>query len=156
MNRLSVKQRKFVEKYAISGIGRAAAIDAGYPEKAATQQAADLLTRPYIKDALAQEERKLADMVDITTREIIEGIRKETQDKHAGNRLKAWDMLAKIKGLYADKQTESGSGTTIILNMGRGEKTIETDITAEDVVDAELVKSFTTMPSLDLTGDSAT
>lgn len=135
MSELTTRQQKFVDNYALCGVGSKAAIAAGYSEGSAEQQASRLLTKDKVKDALAVREEGLAKLADIADQEIIAAIKREIQDDSPQVRLKALDMLAKIKGLYADKnQGNTGTRVTFTLNLGG-----EEDSTDGEVVEGEIV-----------------
>jgi phage terminase small subunit len=51
---LNVRQQKFVEQFLLTGIGREAAIRAGYSAKGATESACRLRRLPYIAEAIRQ------------------------------------------------------------------------------------------------------
>ena len=58
---LTVRQKKFVEAYLQSGIGKEAAIAAGYSRRSAEQQASRLLSMPEVQAYRRELEKKLFD-----------------------------------------------------------------------------------------------
>ena len=63
---LTVRQKKFVEAYLQSGIGKEAAIAAGYSRRSAEQQASRLLAMPEVQRYRRELERKLFDELGIS------------------------------------------------------------------------------------------
>lgn len=63
---LNPRQRRFVEEYLRCGIGKEAAISAGYSPKSAEQQASRLLTMPEVQTYRRELEQKLFDDMGIT------------------------------------------------------------------------------------------
>ena len=58
--KLTPKQKAFVREYKKNGgNGTQAAINAGYSEESARAISSENLTKPYIQEALKQEEKKL-------------------------------------------------------------------------------------------------
>ena len=70
MPRLSEKQKRFILEYLIDYNGTQAAIRAGYNAKNARQQASDLLTKPYIQEAINKKQEKLEIKLDISAEKI--------------------------------------------------------------------------------------
>ena len=63
---LTVRQKKFVEAYLRIGIGKEAAIDAGYSKRSAEQQASRLLAMPEVQAYRRELEQKLFDEMGIS------------------------------------------------------------------------------------------
>jgi len=63
---LTVRQKKFVEAYLQTGIGKEAAIAAGYSKRSAEQQASRLLSMPEVQKYRRELERKLFDELGIS------------------------------------------------------------------------------------------
>ncbi len=63
---LTVRQKKFVEAYLQSGIGKEAAIAAGYSRRSAEQQASRLLSTPEVQAYRRELEKKLFDELGIS------------------------------------------------------------------------------------------
>ena len=63
---LTVRQKKFVEEYLRMGIGKEAAIAAGYSRRSAEQQASRLLTMPEVQAYRRELEKKLFDELGIS------------------------------------------------------------------------------------------
>lgn len=64
-DKLTTKQRRFVEEYCVDFNGAAAAIRVGYNRGGARQMAYDLLRRPEIRDALAERLEVLTEAADV-------------------------------------------------------------------------------------------
>lgn len=63
---LTVRQKKFVEEYLKTGIGKQAAIAAGYSKRSAEQQASRMLAMPEVQAYRRELERKLFDELGIS------------------------------------------------------------------------------------------
>ena len=63
---LTVRQKRFVEEYLKTGIGKQAAIAAGYSRRSAEQQASRLLSMPEVQAYRRQLEKKLFDELGIS------------------------------------------------------------------------------------------
>ena len=126
---LSVKQRLFVDYYIqLNGNATQAALKAGYSPKTAYAAGAENLKKPQIQAALASRTAQLESERTATTQEVLEylasvmrgeaveevvvnvgtskGYTKPEKVKaqvSAKDRLKAAEMLAKVKGLFITK-----------------------------------------------------
>ena len=63
---LTVRQKKFVEEYLRLGIGKEAAINAGYSPRSAEQQASRMLAMPEVQAYRRELEQKLFDEMGIS------------------------------------------------------------------------------------------
>lgn len=118
---LNTRQRKFVREYAKCGVGKQAAIAAGYSEKGSEQQAARLLSNARICEALRElmDQSKKRDIADVAElREFWTRVaRGEVNDYDANGvekpaalreRLKAADLLGKSQGAFLDRVAHTG------------------------------------------------
>ena len=127
---LTVRQKKFVEEYLRIGIGKEAAINAGYSPRSAEQQASRMLAMPEVQAYRRELEQKLFDEMGISEawigRRLVEIVdrsmtavphmvwdpdeRKKVHDGDwvfdAGNAIKALHELAVQVG-YAKGETET-------------------------------------------------
>lgn len=126
--KLTLKQKRFIDNYIISGNATDAAIKAGYSKKTAAQCGADNLRKLYIKQAIDEQLKKIEDKkiakADEVLKFITSVVRGEVQDpivvtegkgdgysqarivnKPAGlkERLSAAEKLMKRYGLFTDK-----------------------------------------------------
>jgi phage terminase small subunit len=72
---LNLKQRAFVREYLIDRNGTQAAIRAGYSPHTAQEQSSDLLSKPIIKELVAEKERQLAAAADVDATFVISELR---------------------------------------------------------------------------------
>lgn len=72
MQRLTVKQQKFVDEYVKTGNATQAALDAGYSEKAARYIGSENLTKPYIAQAVKEQMDALHKGKIASQKEVIE------------------------------------------------------------------------------------
>ena len=63
---LTVRQKRFVEEYLKTGIGKQAAIAAGYSKRSAEQQASRLLAMPEVQAYRRELEKRLFDELGIS------------------------------------------------------------------------------------------
>ena len=127
---LTVRQKKFVEEYLRLGLGKEAAINAGYSPRSAEQQASRMLAMPEVQAYRRELEQKLFDEMGISEawigRRLVEIVdrsmtavphmvwdpdeRKKVHDGDwvfdAGNAIKALHELAVQVG-YAKGETET-------------------------------------------------
>jgi len=141
-DKLTDRQRRFVEHYATSFNGREAAIKAGYSQRTATEIASENLTKPHIRAEIARLGQRTADELGITrgyvlsrlatvVERAIEGIPKFTskgeplldaeghqvmvQDSAGANR--ALELLMKHRGELVDRSAlEASGGVSVTIN----------------------------------------
>lgn len=114
---MSPKQEAFVREYLIDRNGTQAAIRAGYSAKTAKEQASALLTKPNIRDAVKEGEKKHADKCGVT----IESLAKElVADRVLARELgqpspaiTATMSIAKLYGLDINKNQNENTGNPI-------------------------------------------
>ena len=113
--KLTPKQKAFVREYKKNGgNGTQAAIKAGYSEKTARKIASENVTKPDIKEALAQEEKKLQEKYEYTiddmVRELDEVKMKADSEQNRTVQIKAIELKGKAFGLFIDKQETTVKG----------------------------------------------
>jgi phage terminase small subunit len=106
---LTIKQQKFVEEVAQGKPASHAVIEAGY--KASTPQSAasmghKLMTNPKVQGALS---RRMAEMYPDADRDLVNLLRDIVTNpmERTGDRMKAAEMLIKVKGWYAPTKSAS-------------------------------------------------
>ena len=72
MNKLTIKQRKFCDEYIKSGNAKEAAIKAGYSPKTAKAIGQENLTKPYLKDYIDEQMKKLESEKIAGAKEVLE------------------------------------------------------------------------------------
>ena len=99
---LTPKRQRFVNEYLVDLNAKQAAIRAGYSAHTAAVQGSQLLTKPKVQQAVqaAQAARSIA--AESTRDYIVAGLRRITGklDVRDGDAIRAYDVLAKIEGLY--------------------------------------------------------
>ena len=70
--KLTLKQKRFIDNYIISGNATDAAIKAGYSKKTAAQCGADNLRKSYIKQAIDEQLKKIEDAKIATATEVLQ------------------------------------------------------------------------------------
>ena len=120
--KLTPKQKAFVREYKKNGgNGTQAAIKAGYSEKTARKIASENVTKPDIKEALAQEEKKLQEKYEYTiddmVRELDDVKMKADAEQNRKAQIKAIELKGKAFGLFVDKQetTVKGIETALVV-----------------------------------------
>ncbi|WP_231099886.1 terminase small subunit [Streptobacillus moniliformis] len=139
--KLSLKQKKFCEYYISSGNGTEAAIKAGYSKKTATVIANENLMKPYIKEYIQEITEKMEADNIATATEIqtyltavmrgeldeeytvfekkgdgTEKAKKMKRKIQVRDRTKGAELLAKMKGLFIDKQENKTENKVIIIS----------------------------------------
>ncbi len=71
MKPLSPKQRRFVAEYLIDQNGTQAAIRAGYSKRTANEQAADLLAKPSIREAVNVKFDKIVEKCELDAADVL-------------------------------------------------------------------------------------
>ena len=94
---LTEMQRRFVEAYRASGDAPKAAVEAGYSPGRARRQAAALLKKPEVEQALDASRTRAAEDVSITRiRRELARIAFDAEEVRDGDRLRALEMLTKL------------------------------------------------------------
>ena len=124
-NKLTLKQRKFVDEFITSGNATEAAIKAGYAKKSAQQMGAENLSKPVIKTEIDKrlaeiESHKIMDMTE-AMQELTAIARGETTDEQLDNmgnkhklkanstaRLRAIELIGKRYSAWVDRKEVSG------------------------------------------------
>ena len=117
-DKLTKKQREFIRAYKSNGgNGTQAAIKAGYSEKTAEVIASENLTKPIIKEALAEHEKKMQEKYEYTVDDMVKELNEEKNNADAvGNvsaALKAIELKGKAFGLFVDKVEQNTNITGI-------------------------------------------
>lgn len=98
--KLSVRQEKFVEHYALCGNAAEAARLAGYSAKTARVIGPENLTKPVVRDALAVRQRVFREELRITKEDVLAGLLSAIQlAKEQNNPLAIISGLAQIAKL---------------------------------------------------------
>lgn len=101
---LSAKQQRFVEEYLIDFNATQAAGRAGYSDPNYGRQ---LITHPNVAPEIAARMKALSEKADVTTEEIVAGLKKEAtrEDDDASHaaRVSAWAHLGKYRGMFTDR-----------------------------------------------------
>lgn len=120
--KLTPKQKAFVREYKKNGgNGTQAAIKAGYSENTADVIATENLRKPNIKEALAQEEKKLQEKYEYTiddmVRELDDVKMKADAEQNRQAQIKAIELKGKVFGLFVDRQetTVKGIETALVV-----------------------------------------
>ena len=113
--KLTPKQKAFVREYkANGGNGTQAAINAGYSEDSARAISSENLTKPYIQEAIKQEEKKLQEKYEYTiddmVRELDDVKCKSDAEKNRQAQIKAIELKGKAFGLFVEKQETTVKG----------------------------------------------
>ena len=117
--KLTPKQKAFVREYKKNGgNGTQAAISAGYSEDSARAISCENLTKPYIQEALKQEEKKLQEKYEYTiddmVRELDDVKMKADAEQNRQAQIKAIELKGKAFGLFVDKVENNIINTTPI------------------------------------------
>ncbi len=124
MSKLTIKQKRFVDEYIISGNATDAAIKAGYSKRTAKSIGAENLTKPDIVNALREKEKEIQSKKIAKQEEVLEyltsilrneqtqqtliGVGKGVQaitdiELSAADKIKAAELIGKRFGMWTDK-----------------------------------------------------
>lgn len=124
LSKLTIKQKRFVDEYIISGNATDAAIKAGYSKRTAKSIGAENLTKPDIVNALREKEREIQSKKIAKQEEVLEyltsilrgeetqqtliGVGKGAQtitdiELSAADKIKAAELIGKRYGMWTDK-----------------------------------------------------
>jgi hypothetical protein len=123
---LTVRQRAFCKEYAVDFNGAAAAVRAGYATKYADRQAHQLLKNKGIATyieflTVSQAAKIMAVDADYIVQGIVGIINKD--DGKDGDKLRGYELLARLKGLFIDRQEITGrDGEAIRIEQNRIEE----------------------------------
>ena len=113
---LTPKQERFVAEYLIDLNATQAAIRAGYSESTAKQQGSRLLTKAYVRDAVAAAERVTQTRLQVTAEDIaLRAWQIAQQDRN--DRVSALALLARRHPEFSDKRdiTVSERSETLLM-----------------------------------------
>lgn len=118
MQKLTPKQEAFCQEFLVDLNGAAAARRAGYSEKTAHEQAAQLLAKLSIAERIAMLKQERAEKVAVTAADVLKGVIEVTlQAREEGDlktALKGYELQGKHIGMWTDKvQTEHSGGISI-------------------------------------------
>lgn len=124
LSKLTIKQKRFVDEYIISGNATDAAIKAGYSKRTAKSIGAENLTKPDIVNALREREKEIQSKKIAKQEEVLEyltsilrneqtqqtliGVGKGVQaitdiELSAADKIKAAELIGKRFGMWTDK-----------------------------------------------------
>jgi len=111
MQKLTIKNQRFVEEYVIDFNATKAAINAGYSKKTARSISCELLTKPDIRSAIKQLLEELSADSYVSREVILTGLLKEAmgtgENSTPTSRVNAWSQLGKLSGLYTDTSPQT-------------------------------------------------
>ena len=133
--KLTQRQRRFIDEYIISGNATQAAIKAGYSKKTAAVTATENLRKPNIKAAIDKRNaeirtKKTADMTEVMEylTSVMRGEQTESVatakgvyddvEVSAKDRIKAAELIGKRHGAWTDKKEVNGN---ISIDIGMGD-----------------------------------
>lgn len=114
---LNARQKKFVLAYCRLGVGKTAAIEAGYSARSAEAQASVLLSDQKVSKAIRDQadssrSNTIADIAELREwwSKLLRGVEEGADMK---DRLKASDLLGKSQGAFLDRVDHSSSDGTM-------------------------------------------
>lgn len=112
MQKLTDKQKRFVDEYLVDLNATQAAIRAGYSAKTAYSIGQENLRKPAIQAALARRQEAYAKRVEWTVEEILADLRTIATDpaQRTADRLKAYELGGKHLGMFTDKLDVTSEG----------------------------------------------
>lgn len=130
MDKLTEKQKRFIDYYVETGNATESAILAGYSENSAKQIGSENLTKldAYIKERLDKEEDKRIATANEVLRYLTAVLRGEEKDQFGfdaslKDRNKAAELLGKRYMLFTDKVEQTNKGDiNVVFNIPRPSK----------------------------------
>jgi len=102
--KLTPKQQRFVNEYALDNNATQAAIRAGYSKATAAAQASRLLTNANVAETIAAAQAKQAERAEIDTAWVIARLVEEAQNADkSSTRVRALELLGKHLGMFSDR-----------------------------------------------------
>ena len=105
---MTPKQERFCQEYVIDLNATRAAIRAGYSRKTARFIAAENLSKPNIKQAIAELQREFRERLEVTRESVTQQLREDRdlayKQGQAAAAVQATVSLAKLHGLMVDKR----------------------------------------------------
>ena len=102
-DKLNPKQKRFVKEYCVDLNGTQAAIRAGYSKKTANEQAAQILAKLSIQEAVKEEQSKIEGRIDITQDKVAQEIAKIAfAEELTAHKIKSLEMLGRHLGMFKD------------------------------------------------------
>jgi phage terminase small subunit len=113
-NRLTPKQRRFIDEYLLDLNATQAAVRAGYKPDHARQMGAENLSKPVIADAIAATQRVRSERLQLSQDDVLRGLLREAtlmgdRSSHSA-RVAAWGLLAKHLGMLERRQQFGENG----------------------------------------------
>lgn len=116
--KLTPKQREFVQEYLVDLNATQAAIRAKYSVKTASRIGPELLGKTWIRDAIAEEQKKRAEKVGRTAEDVLRDIQAVTKSAidsgDTKNALKGLELEGKHLGMFTDKVKTEVSGGLVV------------------------------------------
>lgn len=111
----NAKQQRFAEEYVLDHNGAGAAVRAGYARRSAKEIAAELLTKPHVRAAVAAQEALVAAEMSMTRQrvvcELLEAVELARAQANPTGMIAGWREIAQICGLYAPERVMIGIAT---------------------------------------------
>lgn len=122
-HKVTEKMSRFIENYVAptspsQGKVYESAVRAGYGEKPALAMERDPMRYQFVSQAVRQRIEAQERLIDIPS--IVDGILKETKTEYSRDRIRAWELLGKYKGMFTDKLEVSDKRKIIVLDAEQG------------------------------------
>lgn len=121
MPKLTPKQAAFVCEYLVDLNATQAAIRAGYSAKTARAQAARLLTKVNIQEAVVEGKAVRAERVEVDQDFVIKRLKIEAEgsgpDTNSAARARATELLGKHLGMFSDKVQVENIGPAPVFQL---------------------------------------
>ena len=137
-DKLTPKQRRFVDEYLLDLNATQAAIRAGYSACTANEQGARLLANASIAAAVQSGQNARSERVRITQDDVLRGLHREATWMGEGSshsaRVAAWGLIAKHLGMFDRRQEAAEQFFTISISNGLGPLPQQIDGTDESAL----------------------
>lgn len=124
-NGLSPKRRAFCREYVLDQNGTAAAVRAGFSERSAKSQAAQLLAMPCVKEEIARLQADAAEARNVTLDRLYgllnEACQLARRRESATGMVAAVTAIAKLAGLWVDKTEDLAARDKLLAEAQKAE-----------------------------------
>jgi hypothetical protein len=102
---LKKQQKLFIDYYFKTNCAKQAYIAAGYKGKDVAAAAHQVMANEEVQKEIQKRQKRISGAFVVTETEILAGIYKEATcgDNKTSDKLKAWELLAKAKGMFTEK-----------------------------------------------------
>jgi len=107
---MDIRRERFVDAYLATGIGKEAALAAGYSAARADVTASELLRVPEVAESIRERRQRLAEAAGVRAEDAIRGILEVARTSRSDReKLRAWALLLEMVGMLGPVREVGGS-----------------------------------------------